>query len=222
MPMPKLVLLDVNGTLTDLRPIGAHWERPELGTAVLEGAVQTAMVDALLGTGHRSFSDHLRSALEVLVANAGLDPDRIDTALATAGELPSWPDARNALELLAGSDLRLVALTNSGAEAGTKTLRACGLLDLVERVLGVDAVSSFKPHPSVYTYALDELGCAASEVALLATHPWDLAGAAHAGITAAWVTHGAHGWPSVFPTPDIKGENLLQVAGAIVQSSAPA
>jgi 2-haloacid dehalogenase len=217
--MPRFVLLDVNGTLTDPRPIGSPWERPELGAAVLEGAVQTAMVDALLGTGDRSFSDHLRSALEVLVADAALDPDGIATALALAAELPAWPDARTALELLADSDLRLVALTNSGADAGSKTLRACGLLDLLERVLGVDAVSSFKPHPSVYAYALGELGCDASEVALLATHPWDLAAAAHAGIGTAWVSHGARGWPSVFPTPDVRGESLLTLAEAIVHSS---
>ena len=219
MPMPSSVLLDVNGTLTDLRPIGSPWARPGLGPAVLDGAVQTAMVDALLGTAERPFSDHLRSALEVLVADAGLDPDGIDRALARAAELPAWPDAKTALELLADSELRLVALTNSGAEAGAKTLRACGLLDLVERVLGVDAVSSFKPHPSVYAYALAELGCAASEVALVATHPWDLAGAAHAGMATAWVTHGARGWPSVLPTPDVRGESLLKLAEAIAYSS---
>lgn len=217
--MPTVVLLDVNGTLTDLRPIGSPWKRPDLGQAVLDGGVRTAMVDALLGTADRPFSDHLRSALEVLVADAGLDPDGIDTALGAAAELPAWPDARRALELLADSELRLVALTNSGAEAGAKTLHACGLLDLVERVLGVDAVSSFKPHPSVYAYALDELGCAASEAVLVATHPWDLAGAAHSGIATAWVTHGGRGWPWVFPTPDIRGESLLQLAEAIVRSS---
>ncbi len=214
--MPAVVLLDVNGTLTDLRPIGAPWGRSELGAAVLDGAVRTAMVDALLGTGDRAFSDHLRASLEVLVADAGLDFNGVEAAMAAAAELPARPDAATALALLADADLRIVALTNSGAESGVRTLRGCGLLGYVERVLGVDAVASFKPHPSVYTYALAELRCDARGVTLIATHPWDLAGAAHAGIKTAWVTHGARGWPTVFPSPDIRGDSLLQVAEEIV------
>jgi 2-haloacid dehalogenase len=214
--MPAVVLLDVNGTLTDLRPIGAPWGRSELGAAVLDGAVKTAMVDALLGTGDRPFSDHLRASLKVLVADAGLDFNGLEAAMAAAAELPARPDAATALALLADADVRIVALTNSGAESGVRTLRGCGLLGYVERVLGVDAVASFKPHPSVYTYALAELRCDARDVTLIATHPWDLAGATHAGITTAWVTHGARGWPTVFPSPDIRGDSLLQVAEEIV------
>jgi 2-haloacid dehalogenase len=214
--MPTVVLLDVNGTLTDLRPIGAPWGRPELGAAVLDGAVRTAMVDALLRTADRPFSEHLRAALEVSVAEAGLDVDGVEPAMAAAAELPARPDAATALGLLVDAELRTVALTNSGAESGVRTLRGCGLLGYVERVLGVDAVASFKPHPSVYSYALAQLRCESRNVTLIATHPWDLAGAAHAGITTAWVTHGARGWPKVFPSPDIRGDSLLQVAEAIV------
>lgn len=215
-PMPAVVLFDVNGTLTDLRPIGAPWNRPELGPAALDLAVRTAMVDALLQTGDRPFSDHLRAAVEVVVAEAGLDLDGIDAAMAAAATLPAWPNAAPALARLAAVGQRVVALTNSGARAGAATLRECGLLEHVELVLGVDAVASFKPHPSVYAYALAELGCSAQDATLVATHPWDLAGAAHGGISTAWVTHGARRWPSVFPSPDVEGDSLLAVVEAVV------
>ena len=128
--------------------------------------------------------------------------------------MPALPEA---LATLAAGGMRLVALTNSGARGGETTLQACGLAQYVERVLGVDAVASFKPHPSVYAYALRELHAASpDEVTLIATHAWDLAGAKSAGIKTAWVRHGARRWPAVFPAPDHQAETLLELARALV------
>jgi 2-haloacid dehalogenase len=209
------VLLDVNGTLTDVAAIGEPWGRPELGPAVLDHAVHTAMVDALLGPTDRSFSDHIRAAVEVVAAEEDLDARRVEDAVSAAAALPARGDAAEALAMLVATGMQLIALTNSGARAGRETLEACGLTVYVERVLGVDAVARFKPHPSVYAYALRELGATASDVTLIATHAWDLAGASSAGIRTAWVRHGARSWPPVFPAPDLQADTLLELAGAI-------
>ncbi len=216
----RIVLLDVNGTLTDPGPIGAPWGRPDLGERVLDAAVQTAMVDALLARADRPFAEHIRAAVGVVAAAAGLDPAGIDAAMSAAGALPARPGAEDALARLTDAGVRAVALTNSGARAGTRTLRDCGLETYVERVLGVDAVHTFKPHPSVYAYALSELRASPAEVALLATHPWDLAGAAHAGIATAWVTHGTQGWPGVFAVPDVTGDTLVEAVAGLLAGEA--
>jgi 2-haloacid dehalogenase len=211
----RWVLLDVNGTLTDVAPIGEPWGRPELGPAVLDQAVHTAMVDALLGPADRSFSEHIRAAVEVVAAEADLEARHVDDAVSAAAALPARAHAADALAMLVAAGMRLVALTNSGARAGQETLEACGLMVHIERVLGVDAVARFKPHPSVYSYALRELGATASDVTLIATHAWDLAGAASAGIRTAWVRHGARSWPAVFAAPDVQADTLLELARAI-------
>lgn len=213
--MIRAVLFDVNGTLTDPAAIGAVWQRPELGPAILDGAVRTAMVDALLETAARPFSDHIGAAIAVTVAQERLDAGRIDQAAGAARALPARPGAAAALTHLADAGLRLVALTNSGAQAGTETLRHAGLLDHFDGVLGVDGPATFKPHPRVYAYALSELDCRAAEVVMAATHDWDLAGAAHAGISTAWVRHGAPRWPAVLAPPDVEGETLPDLAAAI-------
>jgi 2-haloacid dehalogenase len=214
--MLRAVLLDVNGTLTDPSAIGAVWARPDLGERVLQHAISTAMVAALLGDAKRTFREHLSAAIDVIAAAAHLDPHRSAQALDAAASLPARPDAPDALAALRDAGLRIVALTNSGADAGRATLRACSLLPLIEQVLGVDAVSTFKPHPAVYAYALSELTEDPDSVALIATHPWDLAGAAHAGIRTAWVRHQPRAWPSVFPTPDVQAETLTDLADAIL------
>jgi 2-haloacid dehalogenase len=175
------------------------------------------MVEALLGRGDRPFSDHIRAAITVVAADAGLDPAGIDAAAAAAAALPARPGAGKALSLLTGSGLQAVALTNSGAEGGAATLRSCGLAPHVDRVIGVDAVRTFKPHPSIYAHALREVEAPPAEVVLLAAHPWDLAGGADAGMRTAWVTHGTRGWPDVFPLPDVRGETLVDVARGVLE-----
>jgi 2-haloacid dehalogenase len=174
------------------------------------------MVDALLVPATRPFLDHIRAAIEVVIADANLDASRVEEAVAAASTLPARPDADEALATLVAAGMRLVALTNSGARGGERTLQACGVDRYVERVIGVDAVSSFKPHPSVYAYALRELDAAGDEVTLIATHAWDLAGAKGAGIRTAWVRHGARCWPAVFPAPDLQADTLLELARALV------
>lgn len=214
--MLRAVLLDVNGTLTDPSAIGAVWGRPDLGEQVLQHATSTAMVAALLGDGERPFRDHLSAAVDVVVAAAGVDPDASANAVESAASLPGRPGAADALAMLRGAGMRVVALTNSGADGGRATLQACGLLGFVEQVLGVDAVSTFKPHPDVYAYALDCLEQDPSRVALIATHPWDLAGAAHSGMRTAWVRHAPRAWPSVFGDPDVQADTLTALANAIL------
>src|SRR3954453_16909279 len=104
-----IVIFDLNGTLTDAAGIAEPWQAPDLGLDVLAGAVETAMVETILGE-HTDFSHHIRSALEVRVARRSLDSGRIDNALQRAKQLSPYPDAAEALELLAEAGHRLGVL----------------------------------------------------------------------------------------------------------------
>ena len=174
------------------------------------------MVSVILEFAERPFGDHLRAAIELVVAQEELDPGEIEAAAGSARRLPARPGALAALTRLAEAGHHLVALTNSGADVGRATLDACGLLERIDDVLGVDAVGRFKPHPAVYRYALDQLGERPEEVILLATHPWDLAGAARAEMRTAWVRHRARTWPSVFPRPTFQAATLADLAQLLV------
>lgn len=208
-----MIVFDLNGTLTDPAAIGGVWRAPDLGVAVLAAAVQSAMVETILGSS-RAFSEHIEAALRDEVDRRGLDPTRIETALEATRALPAYPDTGPGLEALAGAGHRLVVLTNSGAEASRSTLEANGLAARFDRILGVDAVGKFKPHPAVYRYALEELGCDAREVTFVSAHGWDLAGAADAGMRTAFVMRDERR-ESVYPRPDIEAADLMAVAAAL-------
>jgi 2-haloacid dehalogenase len=208
-----MILFDLNGTLTDPGAIGAVWGSPELGTQALARAVRSAMVDTILGQS-RPFTAHIEAALRDEVSARGLDAGRIENALEVASALPAFPDVAPGLEALAGAGHGLAVLTNSGADAGRRTLEANRLAARFDRVLGVDAVGVFKPHPATYAYALGELGCDAESVTFVTAHGWDLAGAAHAGMRIALVMRNERA-SKAYPRPDIEAADLREVAAVL-------
>jgi 2-haloacid dehalogenase len=146
-----------------------------------------------------------------VVHQRGLDEGRIGDAVSIAAALPVFGDVAPALDTLLTSGHRLAVLTNSGAESGRRTLEAAGLQDQFERILGVDAVQKFKPHPDTYAHALRELGREPGQITFVSAHAWDLAGAHHAGMRTALVRRGDP-LPPVFPAPDVQGDDLSDVA----------
>jgi 2-haloacid dehalogenase len=212
VPSTSTIVFDLNGTLTNPEALGAPWAAPELGVAVLAGAVQSAMAETLFGAYHE-FSEHITSALRVEVRRLGLDEAHTERALALARRLPPFDDVPPALERLGASGARLAVLTNSGAAAGRATLEAAGLDGYFEAILGVDAIRSFKPHPHVYSYALHALGdLEAGTVLMVAAHPWDLAGAKHVGLRTALVRRPREAVPEVFPPADLAADDLGDLA----------
>jgi 2-haloacid dehalogenase len=192
------------------------WGSPPLGVEVLARAVQSAMVHTILGNS-RPFTEYIEAAVRDEVSRRGLEADRIGEAMEATAALPAFPDTGPALEALAGAGHRLAVLTNSGADAGRRTLEANGLAARFDRILGVDAVGVFKPHPDTYAYALKELHCGAPEVTFVSAHPWDLAGAAHAGMRTALVAR-EEGPSSAYPAPGLVGADLIAVARALCSS----
>lgn len=208
-----LVLFDLNGTLTDPRPLGAPWEAPELGEEALARAIQSAMVDTILGR-YRDFSEHLESGLRAAARAGGRDEGAVAEAMRIATALPPFSDAEVALAGLTDAGHRLAVLTNSGADAGRRTIDAAGMSSRFEQILGVDAVQRFKPHPDTYAYALRELDAEPGETTFVSAHGWDLAGAAHAGMRTAFLRHGEDVAP-VFPRPDVEAGDLSGLAKAL-------
>ena len=215
------VLFDVNGTITDPAGLGEAWGRPELGARILRCAVESAMTDTIVGV-HRPLGEHLRGALTLEAARSGLDAALVDEAAERATRLSPWPDAREALDLLADAGVTVAALTNSGAEAGRATLERAGLLDRFDHVLGVEAVEVFKPHPRTYTHAVSHLGGRPEGIVLVAAHGWDVAGAAHAGLRTGFVTRTEGALSPMVPAPDFETPDLLAMARAVVEDGVTA
>ena len=58
---------------------------------------------------------------------------------------------------------------------------------------------------------------AAEEVAFVAAHWWDVAGAKRAGLRTGWVARRDLFLPDSVPEPDVRGRDLAEVAGGLAR-----
>ena len=130
---------------------------------------------------------------------------------------PPHSEVAEALEMLAGTSLRLVALTNSTAAVAEAQLTHAGLRDRFEAVLSADAVRALKPAPAAYEHVAEECGVALSEVRLVAARAWDVSGALAGGARAAFVARPGMVISPLGAVPDIVGTDLAEVAHLIIE-----
>lgn len=222
LPTSHLVL-DVNGTLSDLSPLGGvlarHGAAPELARTWFAGVLRDGFALSI----HRDAPAFLDLAREVLLgalaSETGLDAPGDEVAaevMEELGRLGVHPDVEPGLRALAAAGVELTAYSNGSAETVGGLLARAGLSDVVPRVLSVEQTRVWKPHPAAYAYATEVLGRRADELTLVAVHPWDLDGAAHAGWRTVWVDRTGSPWPSCFQPPDVRATSFTDLAGGRV------
>lgn len=222
MPQVDLVLLDVNETLSDMAPVADRFASvgapaalaPTWFAAVLRDGFALAALDR-----SATFRDVAAAVLRTVLAPLALTvpvEEAVASVLEGFSALPVHPDVAPGLHRLREHGVRVATLSNGAASVAEGLLERAGLADLVEAVLSVEDAGRWKPHPRSYAYALDRLGAAADRTALVAVHPWDLAGAQAAGMVAAWLRRGETGpWPAVFAGPDVEAVGLDGVADTL-------
>lgn len=215
------VAFDIIGTVFTMEPM-----RP----ALVELGLPVSSLDLLYTAGLRdtfalaatntfaSFQSVLEGCLDEMLVIEGLSVprDRKQAVLNMMASLPAHEDAGAAFRALADAGIRIVALSNGAAKTTRGLLQGAGLDGLVEAVLSVEDVKLSKPRPEVYLYAAQAAGIAPAQMALVATHPWDVHGAKIAGLTGAYVARGRP-FPSVFKAPDVTGETLLDVVNGLIR-----
>lgn len=216
----KWVLFDMNGTLLDpagiADPLGGRAPDRDLVAEAFQEALLLTMADTISGGRWRPLPEYLRGTLERGLRARGRDLDSLDAAMQRAGAMDAFPEADGALALLREAGLRLGILTNSTTEAAERAIHTAGLGDHFEVVMGSESVRTFKPHPRVYEHAAARLSISPTQLCLVAGHAWDVMGAMRAGLRGAWVARSERWLVPVVPEPDLRGENLGDVARQLV------
>ncbi|QEC48672.1 HAD family hydrolase [Baekduia soli] len=214
------VLFDLNGTLLDAGALTAGWPGAPRGVGLraLDDAVAQAMVDTI-GGEFRPFMDYLGAALGHLAAVAGLPEELAEQGLTMARALPPHEDAREALQTLRDAGQATSVLTNSAADGAREALSAGGLLELVDEVVGADAVGVYKPDRRIYEAGVAAAGAPPDETWLVAAHWWDVAGAKRAGLRTAWVGRDEGALLGTVPRPDVLATDLRDAARKILAAA---
>ena len=190
------VVFDAYGTLFDLASIvgGARdalgddteafallWRRKQL---------EYTWLRALMGD-YADFWQVTGESLDYCLAAMGRDDPALRARLMQRHmNVPVYPDVVPALTELRARRLKTAILTNGSPHMITAAVNAAELRKHLDHILSVDAVRSYKPHPTVYALAPDALKCEPLEIAFVSANAWDVAGAAHFGFRAVWLNRG--------------------------------
>lgn len=221
---PKVVVFDVNETLSDMEPLRARFVDIGAPGHLLETWFAATLRDgfALTAAGaYAQFSEVASASLRVaLVGVDGLLRDvneAVGFVLAGFPELDVHPDVPDGMRALHRAGIRLVTLTNGSVALSEGMLARAGVLDLLERRMSVGEAHRWKPAAEPYRHAAAQCGVSVDQMALVAAHPWDTDGAGRAGLTTGWVNRKNRPYPQFFLRPDVGGSDLPSIAHALLK-----
>lgn len=221
---PSVLVFDVNETLIDIDSIAPLFGELFGDERVLREWFGQLIMYSMTITFAGYYVDFFSLGQGVLRMLADIhrvdltddDVARLQTRMRT---MPAHPDAVDGLTALRDNGFRLVTLTNSPHRSGVQTpLDNAGLADLFEVQLSVESVRAFKPSPSVYRYACQELGVAPADCMMVAAHAWDIVGAQGVGMRGALITRPGNPPLPVdgLPRPDLVVGDLRQLAERLI------
>ncbi len=207
-PAPKVIVFDVNETLSDMSPIAARFA--EIGApehlagqwfaALLRDGFATTVTDS-----QAAFADLGREGLRVVLSRVDIERDldaAIEHVMSGFLSLSVHPDVVDGIRALERAGLRLVTLSNGAASVADTLFTTAGVRDAFETLLSVEDAGVWKPAEGAYDFAARQCQVDRAEMLLVAVHPWDIHGAKHAGLQTAWINRGGPPYPSYFMPPD--------------------
>jgi 2-haloacid dehalogenase len=208
MSRPSVAVFDVNQTLSDMTPLGRRFADIGLSEDTANLWFTSVLRDgfALTAAGTTAqFTTLADEALRTIISGQKLTrdlDDAVDHVLNGFGDLHVHPDVPVGVRGLKSSGLRLVTLTNGSTDVADRLLRTAGLRADFEHLLSVDGAGTWKPARAAYVYAAAKCGVDIEDMLLIAAHPWDIDGAARAGMKTTWINRDNRPYPESFSPPD--------------------
>lgn len=221
MGSATVVVFDVNETLSDMAPMARRFAEVgapgHLAATWFAGVLRDGFALTAAGAGER-FSVLAEGALRTVLSGVPLDrdpDDAVEHLMAGFGSLHVHPDVPAGVRALRAAGLRLVTLTNGSTEVAERLLTAAGLRGEFERLLSVEDAGVWKPARAAYEHAAAACGTHLADMLMVAVHPWDIDGAARAGMGTAWIDRTGAPYPSYFTSPQHVVAELPELAAGL-------
>jgi len=154
-----------------------------------------------------------------LLLKTGLSDQQKSALLAEYRVLPAFDDVTDSLAALKAAGHTMYGFSNGTPDAVEGLLKHAGIRDVFDGVASVDGLQTFKPNPDLYELMVQTGGAAASDTWLVSSNPFDVIGAASAGLKTAWVQRSKD---MVFDPwgiePDLVIAGLSELAGGVTRS----
>ena len=214
---PAVVVFDVNETLSDLAPLADRFvdvgAPGHLAPTWFASVLRDGMGLAAAGTSE-PFAVIAASVLRTVLAQAGVADVEAGVSHVMQGvaELAVHDDVPDGVRVLHGAGRTLVTLSNGSADVADGLLTRAGLREHFAQLLSVEQAGLWKPARAAYEHAVRSCGVAPYELLLVAVHPWDIDGAARAGLRTAWVDRAGTPYPTHLRAPELVATSLPDLA----------
>jgi 2-haloacid dehalogenase len=210
-------VFDAYGTLFDVasaserarEALGDRWK--PLAELWRAKQLQYTWLRSLMGR-HADFWQVTGDALDFAMESLGISDGPLRARLMSLYErLGAYDDARPTLERLGAAGLKVAILSNGAPRMLAAAAESAGLAPLLDAVLSVEQVGIYKPSPSVYRLALDQLRLWPSEIVFVSANGWDAAGAKAAGLRVAWCNRAGQPRERLGEPPDAEIGSLAEL-----------
>ena len=206
---PGAVLFDAYGTLFDVYSVAQLAEAlfPGHGQAISvlwrdKQIEYTRLVSACNhGAHYQAFSVLTRSALIYAIkkiashaGQTGVDAEfmhkaepRIAQLLAQYQALQAFPENLAVLQTLKAEGIPIGILSNGDLPMLHAAVESAGFTGLVDHVISVDAIRTYKIHPEAYALGEQATGLPAGAIVFVSSNAWDALGATWFGYQTLWV-----------------------------------
>jgi 2-haloacid dehalogenase len=157
--------------------------------------------------------DALQYALDV--SGADITTEERDGILAVYHELDVFDDVRDGIERLREGGYDCYVVSNGNPEMLTAMVEHADISDLLEDTISADEVRRFKPAEEIYRHAAARTGTPIDEIVHVTAGWFDVMGAQHAGMQAAWVDRKSTPWEPFGPDPDLTIETFYDLADTL-------
>jgi 2-haloacid dehalogenase len=200
--MTKAFAFDLFGTLVDnasiskiFREIGVKLDDPKLFAEIWHSKqIQYALIIDATGGKFEPFSQLSLRALRFTakINHLQLGAEQINKVNEAKLNLDPFPDSKKGLEKLkAKGDRVIIAILSNGEAAKTdKLLSKADLKQYFDYVISAEDVKKYKPSPEPYILTSKRLGISISDICLVSSNLWDIAGGQAAGMQTCWINRG--------------------------------
>ncbi|HUL97052.1 MAG TPA: haloacid dehalogenase type II [Usitatibacter sp.] len=213
------LVFDAYGTLFDVHSVARLAESlfPGKGAALSAAwrgkQLEYTWLRTLMGR-YEDFSRVTLSSLEWTFEHLGLEPEESArrALLDEYRKLAVFPEVPDALEKLS-RNRPLAILSNGHPDMLNAVVQHNGLTERFRGgVLSVHPAHRFKPDPSVYQIAEEQLGVTRTLLGFVSSNGWDAAGAKSFGFQAFWINRGGAPVERLGVRPDAVVKNLAELA----------
>lgn len=231
--MIKVVVFDAYGTLFDVYSIGAlantlyPGHGPSIATLWRDKQIEYTRLIAMSdpsGSGgsryYQSFWDITRAALHYTLERLSLahSEANVEALMGQYAKLQAFPENVGVLKQLKAQGIATAILSNGNVDMLDMAVTSAGMTEVLDEVISVDQVQTFKTTPSSYGLVGEAFGVAPHLVLFVSSNAWDALGATWFGFKTLWINRQKLPFEAIGPRPHFVGTDLTAVFDALAAS----